>query len=272
MNYKRNLRLVGGAEAPPPPFGHLPQQAGGRAKREAFQLRSPNLLGELSEGLRGTHFTALMTAGALHEVFSAAPSDAVTAGVFALGVLKPKKLFWARQHLIRIEAGEIYPPGLLSLGFDPSTVTLVRLKDAPSVLQAGLEAARCRDIHATILELWGEASAYTLTASRKLTLACKASGSTLVLIRHAAQEIASSAESRWRVKRLASVPLPANAPGNPACEVTLLRHRKSVLRQSWCVEWNNEQGCFEDRRESAALSQPVVPVPALRADDIRRTG
>jgi protein ImuA len=230
-----------------------------------------HLVSKTAPAPTASDLTALVTAGALHEVFSAGVHDGAMAGLFALGVLKPRKLLWARPAMLRLEMGEIYPPGLLSLGVDPAAVTLVRLKDAQSVLQAGLEAARCRDISATILELWGDVSAYTLTASRKLTLACKASGTTLVIIRHAAQVVPSSAESRWSVKRVASSPLAANAPGRAACEVVLLRHRKSVLRQSWCVEWNNEQGCFEDR-EGAALSQPVVPLPALREGAMRRTG
>ena len=44
-------------QAPPPPFGHLPQQAGRRVIDLYSALnhlsRSPNSLGELSEGLRG---------------------------------------------------------------------------------------------------------------------------------------------------------------------------------------------------------------------------
>jgi protein ImuA len=170
-----------------------------------------------------------------------------------------------------METGEIYPSGLASLGFDPMAVTLVRLKDVRSVLQAGLEAARCRDIENVILESWGQAPSYDLTASRKLTLACKSSGTTVVLIRHGAAVLPSSAESRWQVKRLASTPWLANAPGAPALEVTLLRHRKSVVRQSWCVEWKNETCSFEERSETP-LSQPVVSRPALRTHGLRRTG
>ena len=211
----------------------------------------------------------MMTAGALHEIFSASPSDAAAAACFALGALKPQKLLWIRQELTRVEAGEIYPPGLLALGFKPDCITLVPLRDAQSLLQAGLEAARCTGLDAAIIELWGQAKPYTLTASRKLMLAAKASGTKLCIINHAAMPSPSAAETRWQVRRLASTPWKAGAPGFPAFEVTLLRQRSNASGflphwgQVWSVEWDYEQQRFKDRTQTIITARPSTYEPPL---------
>lgn len=212
----------------------------------------------------------VMAAGALHEIFPASAPDAAGAACFALGALKPQKLLWIRQDLARVEMGEIYPPGLFSLGFKPSSITLVPLRDTQSLLQAGLEAARCKGLSAAIIELWGQNKSYTLTASRKLMLAAKDSGTTLCIINHAAQPMPTAAETRWQVKRLVSRVWEANAPGYPAFEVTLLRNRATASAgQVWSVEWDYEHQCFKDKSAfglnfKQTLFKPVVSLPGFR--------
>lgn len=214
-------------------------------------------------------FEGLLTRGALHEVFSATPADALAATCFALASLKPQRLLWARQDMAQVELGAPYGPGLSALGFDPSAITLVHLRDAQSVLQAGLEAARTKGLSSAIIELWGAVRPYDLTASRKLVLAAKASGVTLCVLNHAAQPAPSAAETRWQVKRLPSRRLPANAPGQTAFNLYLLRHRNGgAAGQQWSVEWNHERFCFEERKgfsfAPTALFKPVVSIPPVR--------
>jgi protein ImuA len=213
--------------------------------------------------------------GVIHEAYAAGERDAAAASglalAFALLLGGSRALLWVRQDFLDVEAGEPYGPGLGEFGLDPTAITRVRARDTLGVLQAGLEAARCPSLGAVVIELWGEAKAFDLTASRRLALAAKASGVTVLIARIAAAPCPSAAETRWRVRAAPSRPLPANAPGNPAFSVTLLRHRSGASGQEWRLEWNRDRGCFEDgtARSFAAdrashappLSGNLVPVP-----------
>src|SRR3546814_12766980 len=79
----------------------------------------------------------------------------------------------------------------------------------------------------------GSAPALNLTASRRLALAAEKSGVTALLVRADATPCPSAAQSRWEVQSLASAPLEANAPGGPAMEIELLRHRDGLAGRSW---------------------------------------
>src|SRR3546814_3600473 len=67
----------------------------------------------------------------------------------------------------------------------------------------------------------------------------------------------SAAQSRWEVQSLASAPLEANAPGGPAMEIELLRHRAGLAGRSWRVGWDRERLCFRE----PALPRAWVPFP-----------
>lgn len=213
----------------------------------------------------------------VHEIHAAAGDGAAAAG-FALAVaallLKRKPaMLWVRHDLLQAENGGVYPPGLAAFGIPPAAVTLVRVKDVLGVLQAGLEAARCSALAVILVDFWGSARAYDLTASRRLALAAKASGVTLFLLRHAASAMPSAAETRWSVKGLPSRPLAALAPGPPAFAATLLRHRGGMAGQVWRVEWNRDTGYFEDiAGQGAALSGGLAAIPARRAPALREAG
>lgn len=219
-------------------------------------------------------FGGLFRAG-LHEIYAGA-SDGAAATGFALamaGQLRQSRqspggksaLLWVRHDLIAAEAGHIYPPGLLDFGLTPSAVTLVRAHDVTEVLQAGLEAARCSSLAAILVEFWGKSRVYDLTASRKLSLAAKASGATLFLLRHAASVFPSAAETRWRVRGLPGSPFAANTPGKPAFEITLLRRRSTqesemenlLPGQTWSVEWNRDTASFTERGEADTRKAPL---------------
>ena len=192
----------------------------------------------------------------LNEIYGATVADTAAVAGFTLAHVsrllgkksrggRGPSILWARHELLPHEAGGIYPPGLMEFGITPSTVTVVRVPDVTSVLQAGLDAARCAALSAILIEFWGSARAYDLTASRKLALAAKNSGVALFLLRHGATPLASAADTRWSVRGLASRPFAANAPGRPAFGIALLRHRGGAAGQTWSVEWNRDTACFE---------------------------
>lgn len=258
-----------------------------RSFRERFAVAweppasSPDSSGSFLR-MAGLHVTAL------HEIYAAAAADHVAVSGFALGVAltKPAEpILWARQDLLDGETGHLCPAGLVEYGLDPAALTLIRARDVRGVLQAGLEAARCRLLGAVIMEFQGQTRAYDLTASRRLNLAARNTGVPVLVLRSAAEPIPSAAETRWRVRALPSLPLPAQAPGRPAFEALLLRRRGSGETRGregmrWALEWNRDAGCFEEAgyvgreheagnrpgEHGTALSSPVVSIPAHRSD------
>src|SRR3546814_16400000 len=88
----------------------------------------------------------------------------------------------------------------------------------------------------------GSAPALNLTASRRLALAAEKSGVTALLVRADATPCPSAAQSRWEVQSLASAPLEANAPGGPAMEIELLRHRAGLAGRTWRAARDRSEG------------------------------
>jgi protein ImuA len=228
---------------------------------------------------------ALSRAG-LHEFYAASEADSAATGGFALAsanqllsktqsLAHAARILWARHDLLQSEAGSIYPPGLLEFGISPGTVTLVRTRSPQDTLQAGLDAARCSALAIVLVEFWGEARIYNLTASQRLAFAAKSSGTALFILRHRATPLSSAAETRWSVKSLMSRST-AYAPGRPAFEITLLRHRTGAAGQTWSVEWNRETRSFEDASEviqrNTAISRHLAAIPSHREVPLRRTG
>ncbi|MFD1701586.1 ImuA family protein [Methylopila henanensis] len=220
----------------------------------SFRLGLPPLDAALGGGL---------ARGVLHEVYARGQQDAVAAAGFGLGVAlraaDGRALVWARQDLLDVEAGALYGDGLAAFGADPKRLLVVRARDPTGVLRAAAEAARCAAVGAAVIEIWGEPKTLDLNASRRLALAAGASGVTVVMIRLGAKQPApSAATSRWSVAAAASAPLEANAPGRPAFEAALLRHRAGVGPRTWLLEWDRDRASFEP----APLSRFVVSVPA----------
>lgn len=223
----------------------------------------------------------------LHEAY-AEPADQAALIGFGLGVLRSLKegpLLWVRQEFLDRESGVIYPSGLREYGFDPEKLILIRVGQSRELLQAGLEAARCKALAGILLELSGHAPLYDLTGSRRLMLAARSSAVPLIFLRSATSPEPSAAETRWRIRSLASSPLAANAPGNPLFEAELLRSRHGAEPKTFVLEWNPDAGEFEERDAAPSsdhtasrktpLSGSVVSFPVhgqAESDGRRRTG
>jgi protein ImuA len=213
---------------------------------------------------------------ALHEVYASGAADLPAATGFAaalaLRAAGSRPVLWVRQDFLDAETGRLHPPGLAELGLDPSQILLVRVRDGEGVLRAGAEAARCAALGATLIEPWGAPRQFDLTASRRLTLAAEASGVLTLLLRVAAEPEPSAASTRWQVRALPSRAREAEAPGDPAFGLRLLRHRGGLGEREWRVEWNRDERCFRDRigdeggkRDAAPLSRPLVSLSGERA-------
>lgn len=213
---------------------------------------------------------------ALHEVYAPGTADLVAATGFAVGLAiraaGPRPILWVRQDVVDAETGRLHPPGLTELGLDPGRVLLVRARDAEGVLRAGSEAARCPALGAVLIEPWGEPRRLDLTASRRLSLAAEGSGATTLLLRAAISPQPSAARTRWQVAALPSRALEANAPGDPAFSVRLLRHRGGVSEREWHVEWSRDRQSFQEgqyfQENDARDRQTAIGRPG-RADQHR---
>jgi protein ImuA len=223
--------------------------------------------------------------GGVHEIFAGQildePSAASFAIMLALQASGTRPVVWVRQDFVGLELGEVYAPGLAELGLSPDRLILVRVRDGPSVLRAGEEAARCPPLGAVLIEPWGNPKALDLVASRRLALAAARSNVPLFMVRAGGAPTPSAATTRWSVRSAASVALEADAPGHPALSVELLRDRAGGSARNWIVEWDRDNRTFKDivRRKVAArnaqeMAGGLVPLsagrPDLASDDGRR--
>ena len=201
--------------------------------------------------------------GALHEVFAEAGRHSAAATGFVAGlahrVARQRPLVWVRQDFLDVESGALSMHGLSELGLDPRRVVMVRAADAESALRVAADAVACDALGCVVLDVWGEVRALDLVASRKLTLAARASGVTILMSRIAAMPSASTAETRWIV-RAAHSPPGIEAWGMPMLDTQLVRNRHGPTGQ-WIMEWNCDECLF---RESQTYSQPVAAAPADR--------
>lgn len=208
--------------------------------------------------------------GALHEFYAEEQRDGVSLSGFALmqgrGAGEGSgKTLWVRHTALDRETGRPHPVGLSELGLDPAGFLLVGVRDVAAALQAGLEGVRCAALGGVLIELWGEAEAYDLTASRRLLLACRDSGVTVLIARIAARPRASAAETRWLVRALSSRALAARAPGPPAFELALLRARNGQEGLRYHVEWDRDARRFVSCAFGAGERSAPRALPAGRA-------
>jgi protein ImuA len=199
---------------------------------------------------------------ALHEIYAASACDATSAAAFALLLAwrasKARPIFWVRKEAIsRLEA-KPYGHGLAELGIPPDALFLVNAPSTIAALRASADITRCGAIGAVVIELTGKAPAFNLTASRRLAFAAGQSGVMTLMLRTGAEPVPSAAQTRWQVASAPSVPLPANVPGYPGFEVTLLRHRGGLAGIEARLEWNRDRQSFDEAPLSGGVPAAVA--------------
>jgi protein ImuA len=201
--------------------------------------------------------------GQLHELFAADREDPAGAAGFAAMLCRRlgRACIWLREARAETRL-QLFGPGLSGIGLDPQQLLLGVLPDADAVLRAGADVLRCPDVGVAVIELWRNPRNLGLTATRRFQLAAEASGVTALLLRLEAEPSASAAATRWSVRSVASRPLEGNAPGRPAIELDLLKHRGGG-RGRWRLEWDRDTARFHDL-DGSALPGAVVPLPADR--------
>ena len=210
--------------------------------------------------------------GRLHEIFAFEADDASGAAGFATMILRRanrgrSSVVWLRQEEAHAVGGALHMPGLVELGAGAIDLVVGILPDSLSVLRVAADVARCAEVGLVVIELWKNPRPLDLTASRRLAVAAEGSGVTALLLRIAAVPEPSAAMTRWAVRSVPAVPLEANAPGHAALEVELMRQRGGKAGGRWIVEWNRDEGIFQNQGIGAAPSGAVVPAAAGGAAD-----
>lgn len=202
-----------------------------------------------------------MAHGRLHEIFASEPLDEGSAAGFALMLAIRASLalpiLWLREEAGE-KAGHLHAPGLAEIGLDPGRLILAIARDSAALLKAAGDSLRCAGLGAVVIEPWRDPRQIDLTASRRLALAAEQSDVTALILRAGAEPGPSAAQTRWGVRAAISTALPAAAPGNPAFDISLLRHRGGPDGLAWRMEWNRDQCSFS----AAPLSGAVLPFPA----------
>jgi protein ImuA len=207
--------------------------------------------------------------GALHEFYADTADDGSAAAAFAMMIAmrsgtSGKPVVWVRERRCVRQTGRLHAAGLVELGFDPDDLVLVDAQDTLAVLRAGEDSVKCGQVGVVVIEPWGKAPLLDLTASRRLAMAAAASGVLTLVLRADAQPMPSAAQTRWQITAAPSLPLAANAPGHPAFDIALLRHRSGISGFETRLEWNR------DTRSFAPLSRGVPAVPVVGADQARK--
>lgn len=206
-----------------------------------------------------------LASGRIHEVYAAEPEDAASAAGFAMGLMvhmtgPDRPVVWLREPRAVRAGGVLQAQGWDELGGGPGRALAGMMDNATALLRAAVDALRCAALGGVIMESWGPMRELDLTASRRLALAAERSGVPLVLLRTEAQAVPSAAQTRWQVAAAPSSPLPGNAPGLPAFDVTLLRQRSGPCGMGWRLEWDRDRCLFRE----APLPGAVVPLSANR--------
>lgn len=213
-----------------------------------------------------------LACGAVHELFTTAPGDAgalrgVAVALAALASTHGRPVLWISEAMVTREAGTLHAPGLALMGADPGRLVILSAPDTAAMLSAAVDAAASGAVAAVVAEAWGSPPALDLTATRRLTLAARRSGTLVVLARLGAKPAPSSAETRWRVAAAPSTapfwPLAPRVPGPSVLDLTLLRHRRGVSGATWRVAWMCHERKFEPVSVADAKTAPPSAIPPL---------
>lgn len=164
--------------------------------------------------------------GCLHEVSGgpAGAADGAVAACFAAGIAArlPGPVLWC------VTQGDLFAPGLEQAGLPPDRVIYVEAGDDISLLACMEEGLRHGGLGAVVAEV----ARLSMTASRRLHLAAKTSGTTGLALRRwrdpaQAEDFGqpTAAMTRWRISALPSVPLPVPGVGRARWRVELVRAR-----------------------------------------------
>jgi protein ImuA len=226
----------------------------------------------------------LPAGGLLQEVFTDERRHAGAVLGFALaqarGLLTRQRPAVIYLQLVKDsqEMGLPYGPGLLSFGFDPDALVLVRAANMVELLWAAEEALACKAVAAVLADIAGHNKILDFTASRRLSLRAASAGSSILMLRYGTDREASAAHLRWRLTPALSARKRFDpfAPGAPQWRAQL---EKGVLlnqQTEWLLGWTQDGFTTLDaarRNTTGSAAGPPFPgaVPAHLADRLAET-
>jgi protein ImuA len=186
--------------------------------------------------------------GTLHELAPAVPAQfgATTGFALALAALATAD---GRPALVihtdfgAMEAGALYGPGLNCLGLPMERLIIVRVPRPIDVLWASEEALKSRGVAIVIAELPEAGAAADLTATQRLTLATRSSGSLGLLLRHRPSPLATAATTRWQVAAAPSTPDRYGGLGRTTFDLSLNRNKRGRCGR-FLVCWDHHAHVF----------------------------
>ena len=167
-----------------------------------------------------------LATGALHEVAGGGSGalDGAAAARFAAGIAARL----SGQVLWCVTEPDLFAPGLEQAGLPPDRVIYVEAGDDISVLACMEEGLRHGGLGAVVADV----AKLSMTASRRLHLAAKGSGTLGIVLRRVRYPVEATdfgqptaAMTRWRVSMLPSAPLPVPGVGRARWRVELIRAR-----------------------------------------------
>jgi protein ImuA len=196
--------------------------------------------------------------GCLHEVAGGGTGavDGAAAACFAAGIAArlTGPVLWC------VTQADLFAPGLEQAGLSPERVIYVEAGDDMAVLACMEEGLRHGGLGAVVADV----AHLSMTASRRLHLAAKASGTTGIALRRWRRQMdagdfgqPTAAMTRWRVSVLPSSPLPVAGVGRPRWLIELIRARAG---ESFDIEL---EGC--DGTGHLGLSAELADRPAASA-------
>lgn len=164
--------------------------------------------------------------GALHEVAGGGKSavDDAAAACFTAGIAARL----SGQVLWCVTQADLFAPGLEQAGLPPDRVIHVAAGDDISVLACMEEGLR----HGGLAAVIADVARLSMTASRRLHLAAKGSGTMAIALRRGQRPanpmdfgLPTAAMTRWRISVLPSAALPVPGVGRARWRVELIRAR-----------------------------------------------
>jgi len=234
----------------------------------------------IDAALRGNAKADGLPRGALHELHAENRDDRTSAAAMALLMAQrcrnldqeARPVLWISESGEARRQGRLYPPGLAELGIDPDSILHVDAPDAIAALRAAADGVRSSAMAAVIIELAGKKpKGLDLTATRRLSLSAQKSGTLSLILRSGSDPdnpLPTAAFSRWSVAAAPSLALEANAPGHPAFDINLLRHRSGLYGLNARLEWNRDDQVFREQpsEQNTPDTGAVSALAAVRTD------
>lgn len=216
-----------------------------------------------------------LTAGALHEFAPALTwhLGAATGLVLALAARRDpaRRVLWIQTDAAVRDTGPLYGGGLGPFGLSLPRLLVLRVREEIDALWAMEEALKCSSLACVCVELTRDDALDGLTATRRLNLAARQGGGFGFLLRHAPSPLASSAETRWQVASLASVPDAYGGLGRTAFSLSLVKNRHGLTGQ-WTIEWDPHERRFSTLRLGMAQAPVHRPHRAPQRTAFVRAG